>query len=318
MQTKWIQGDNRMAQKTVDDIISLYTYETFFRQDEDGATADPLTIIEAAYKAYGIAKTLGLFKDNSIENAIGGIEAEINRIYREIAALHRRIDAIRSELIDFVLEVEYRNIAAEVISLTNAIGALQSGEDTEFLNAAYLDTAPNEYKLLERLDENSSPTDRAGIFVRYLDLFIMHANCRLAILLRAPSLPLRLRVSEIKSLRDNLRKYCLIARNRLFDIYLNAYSIRVCDRDGFFDDDGREIGVSDSWGYTVVGEVGCTTVTRVFLRAGSGDELVRRNRDLREGARNKVEQEIRRLSRQQADEVWERDYEKFTILSEEP
>lgn len=307
-----------MAEMTVDDIITSYTQGTFSSSVQKTAIADPVSIIEAAYKAYSIAKTLGLFGDSSIENAIGGIAAEINKIYREIEALHQRIDAVRNELINFVIEVEYRNIAAEVISLTKAIGALQSGQDSDFLAAAYLDTAPNEYKLLERLDENTVPTERAAIFVRYLDLFIMHANCRLAILLRAPALPLHLRVSEIRSLRDNLQKYCLIARDRLFDIYKAGYTIRICKRDGLEDDDGRDIGVTDTWGYTLDGEEGCTGVTRISLRSGSGQELIRRNRQLKDGARKKVEDEIRRLSRLRADEQWNRDYRTFTLLSEEP
>lgn len=304
-----------MVDRSVDDILADYTQAQFFPLDALTLTAiDPVSIISAAGKAHSVGKALGLFKDDSVESSLSELGAEINKIYREIAALHQRIDEVRQELIDLVLELDYQNIAADVVGLSKGIGALEGAPNADFLDAAYLDSNPNEFKLLDRLDAYSGPIDRAGLFLRYFDLFVMHAACRLAIFAGSPSLPMSVRVSELLTLRDNLKIYALVARERLFDISRASYNVSLCSRESFNDDDGRVMGVSDNMGYRRSNQQSCTVVASVYLQAGSGSALGDQNRRLRAGAVQKVEAEIKRISRRDADGEWVAKYRLYTEL----
>ncbi|MEE4277714.1 MAG: hypothetical protein V2I82_04510 [Halieaceae bacterium] len=275
---------------------------------------DPVTAIKIVTTVVSIAKEIGLFgKDSSVDDAIADIYSHINRLYQEIENLHVRLDEVRSELINLVLEVEYRNIAADVIGLSQGVGSLEGGSEHSFLDAAFLDSEPNNLKLLDRLDDNSEPLERAIIYLNYLDLFIYHSACRVVVVSGAPSLATPLKRAILGELKQELHKYCMLARERIFDIFQAGYTIRMCGREIFNDDDGTPFGAIEHWGYGRTETSDCSRVTTISIKVG-GPAAIAHNKAQQKKAAIAVQAEIDRVARQEADSVWNEKYRSFTEL----
>lgn len=275
---------------------------------------DPISAIKIGYKVFSIAKSLGLFGGgSSTQDAINDIYKHINALYQEIQNLHARLDEVREELIGLVLEVEYRNIAADVVGLSQGVGSLTGGDDHSFLDAGFLDSEPNHIRLLERLDENAQSLDLAVIFLNYLDLFIYHASCRVVVVSGAPSLPLTLKETLLIELTEELSKFCSIARDRLFEMFEASYEVKMCGRDIFNDDDGTAFGAQESWGYGRIDTSECLGVTRISIKIG-GPAAIAYNDEQRRKAVARVEAEIRRVAREEADAIWNEKYADFVDL----
>lgn len=306
-----------MTNDTITTAVAAKERETYLRDLTTDAPAaiDPVTAFKIATTAYKIAKELGLFgKDTSLEDSISDIYSHINRLYQEIANLHARLDEVRDELINFVLEVEYRNIAADVLGLSRGVGSLSGGEDHGFLDAAFLDSEATNIKLLERLEDNAAAENRDVPFLRYLDLLIYHAACRTVILSGAPSLPFALKQTGLDDLEKDVARFSALAREKLFNIFYAQFRVSVCGNEVFNDDDGTPLGAIEFWGYVREGSAECNRVETIGIDVG-GAAAMARNRRGREQAAAKVDAEIRRIATEAAEGVWRDKYRAFTALA---
>lgn len=227
------------------------------------ATVDPATALSFIKSFLGILNELGLFSsENDSSEVVKDIRAHISNLYRKIDALSKKIDKIRQELIDYVDELDYKNISREVLGITQAIGELSVGKDRGYLDAAYLITESNHPRLLDRLDENWAEPARAFRYMRYFDLLLVHICCRTIVAAEAPSLDESRRLEIIDEHRRQLDKYRIHALWRMKDVILEKFIVVICGDPSYVsDDDGKLIQVIFPLGYVGLQDSSCIYVT---------------------------------------------------------
>lgn len=301
----------------LEDIVSLHELEEFHKS-LDNKALDPITVLKVAKSAYSTAKELGLLGPSDTELALNDINQHIGKLYREIEKLHQKIDTVRDELINFILEVEYRNLAADVISMTKSIGNLEAtGSEQYFLDAAYLDSETVFVKLLERLGELRNDSKKAPLYMRYLDLLVIHGASRIVIVSGAPSLPVEAKADLLEEIETELAEFCQVGLAQLTAIFKAPKFVKRCSVDTMTDDRGRPMAALEYFGWGVLGSSACNVVKRVLTSSGPiGGIVLARNEAKREKARQAVQKEINRISHEEAFSVWEPNYKPYTALNE--
>ena len=264
--------------------------------------------IEAAKLALTLAKELGLFGDDSVEESLDEIYAHIAELYSRIAELSVRIEEVREELINLVLQIEYRNIAQDVIKLTSAVGSLSQSGAHGFLDAAFLDIEPNHGKLLERLEENWSSADSIPRFFAYLDLFIVHCATRSVIISGAPSLGKALKKKLLVEQASSFVEIVRHAENRIAAIERLDFEASPCGfLEPFNDDDGTTISADLVYGVYRKSVKSCEPVKKITLYPG-GSGAIAHNEKVRAEAIALVNARIDTIVSQIAREKWEVKY----------